>query len=937
MKRSIRYGMFSLIVFVLALAMTPSVYAEIYTSTPQYVPDAAGAMAWGINGSGQIVGRYYDGTANHGFFWNGSIFTTIDYPGASDSFAMGINNSGQIAGYYIDTTGYHGFLWDNGVFTVIDHPSAVSETEAWGINDLGQVVGVYYDAAGVGHGYLWNGSSFTTMDYPGASVTLLAGISNSGQIVGQYHDGNKWHGFMISNGNYVTTDSCGSYLTFPSGINNIGQIVGLCIESSLGGTVYGYMLSGSNFIGGSFTRIDFPGYQGSTWALGINDAGQIAGGAGYYYNGGFAFIMTPLPVVYDNMIADTGTGQPIFQPGLNVEAGDEITLAGTERYVNNIDVLVFQAYSSGPGMQYTGTIDARVRFYQNDGQGGEPGTPLWDSGVVQDIPYGERFNTFSFNVPSILVPNTFIWTIELSNVNPANPADPYGFELPLYNPPIKGSSGDFVWQKYGLWTKVSPTPYTYDYNYAARVQASATSASLDTTPPTTTAAPAGGTYTTAQSVTLSCNDNGGSGCANSYYCLGASCSPATPYTGAIPISSSAVLRFYSIDASNNAEIVKTETYSVNVAVNYTITASAGTGGGITPTGATTVAGGGSQTYTIAPDPGYKINYVAVNGASVGAVPGYTFTNVQQNYTIRADFVPATYKITVTAGANGAISPGTYSGFQPGANQTYTIKPNTGYTVSDVLVDGSSVGAVTTYPFTNIQSDHTISAAFAQNPTYTITAMAGTGGSINPGTTTLLAGQSRKFTIAPASDYRIDKVLVDNVNKGAITSYTFSNVTADHTIVASFVPDIYTITATASGSGSISPAGMTQLFGGGSQTYAIAPAVGYKINYVAVNGASVGAVTSYTFSNVRQNYTIKADFVPVTYKITVIQGANGTVTPGTYSGFKPGSSQTYRIIPNAGYQVADVIVDNVSVGVMTSYTFTDIQANHRITATFAPNP
>jgi hypothetical protein len=376
----------------------------------------------------------------------------------------------------------------------------------------------------------------------------------------------------------------------------------------------------------------------------------------------------------------------------------------------------------------------------------------------------------------------------------------------------------------------------------------------------------------------------------------------------------------------------------HIAVTFTITATAGPNGSITPSGDLTVPGGGNAAFTIAPDPGYKINYVAVNGASVGAVPGYTFTNVQQNYTIRADFVPATYKITVTAGANGAITPGTYSGFQPGANQTYTIKPNTGYTVSDVLVDGSSVGAVASYPFTNIQSDHTISAAFAQNPTYTITATAGTGGSINPGSTTLLAGQGQKFTITAASDYRINAVTVDGVNKGAIGSYTFSGVTADHTIVASFVPDIYTITASVlGGSGSISPAGVTQLFGGGNQTYTITPNAGYKINYVAVNGASVGAVTSYTFSNVRQNYTIKADFVPITYKITVTQGANGTVTPGTYSGFKPGSSQTYRIIPNAGYQVTDVIVDNIPVGVMTSYTFTNIQANHRITATFAPNP
>lgn len=105
----------------------------------------------------------------------------------------------------------------------------------------------------------------------------------------------------------------------------------------------------------------------------------------------------------------------------------------------------------------------------------------------------------------------------------------------------------------------------------------------------------------------------------------------------------------------------------------------------------------------------------MNGASVGAVTSYTFTNVQANYTITASFVPATYSITVTQTANGAISPGSYSGFQPGSSQTYTITPDAGYTIADVTVDGASVGAVASYAFGDIQGNHTITATFAANP------------------------------------------------------------------------------------------------------------------------------------------------------------------------------------------------------------------------------
>jgi hypothetical protein len=241
---------------------------------------------------------------------------------------------------------------------------------------------------------------------------------------------------------------------------------------------------------------------------------------------------------------------------------------------------------------------------------------------------------------------------------------------------------------------------------------------------------------------------------------------------------------------------------------------------------------------------------------------------------------------------------------------------------------------------SMQSNHTISATFAVNPSYSIAASVSVGnGSISPiGTTTLLGGQSQKYTIMPGSGYRIKTVTVDGVSKGTITSYTFTGVTSDHIITASFESDEYTITSSvAGGSGTITPLGIVTVTGGGGDTFTITPAAGYKINYVAVNGASVGAVTKYTFSSVTQNYTIKADFIPITYKITVTQGANGTVSPGTYGGFKAGASQTYTITPNAGYIVADVLVDGSSVGPQSFYAFSNITANHTISATFIPKP
>jgi len=226
---------------------------------------------------------------------------------------------------------------------------------------------------------------------------------------------------------------------------------------------------------------------------------------------------------------------------------------------------------------------------------------------------------------------------------------------------------------------------------------------------------------------------------------------------------------------------------------YTITATAGTGGTITPSGEVKVEQGKNQTFTITPNSGYHIADVLVDAKSVGAVTTYTFTNVTSNHTIHANFAQdtpqPTYTITATAGTGGTITPSGEVKVEQGKNQTFTITPNSGYHIADVLVDAKSVGAVTTYTFTNVTSNHTIHANFAQDtpqPSYTITATAGTGGTITPsGEVKVEQGKNQTFTITPNSGYHIADVLVDAKSVGVVTTYTFTNVTSNHTIHASF--------------------------------------------------------------------------------------------------------------------------------------------------------
>ena len=76
------------------------------------------------------------------------------------------------------------------------------------------------------------------------------------------------------------------------------------------------------------------------------------------------------------------------------------------------------------------------------------------------------------------------------------------------------------------------------------------------------------------------------------------------------------------------------------AVNHTITAGvANKGGAITPSGDISVTKGNSITFTIAPDNGYAVLMVAVDGVQKGAYNSYTFENVNKNHTISVAFAP----------------------------------------------------------------------------------------------------------------------------------------------------------------------------------------------------------------------------------------------------------------------------------------------------------
>jgi hypothetical protein len=70
-----------------------------------------------------------------------------------------------------------------------------------------------------------------------------------------------------------------------------------------------------------------------------------------------------------------------------------------------------------------------------------------------------------------------------------------------------------------------------------------------------------------------------------------------------------------------------------------------------------------------------------------------------------------------------------------------------------------------------------------------------------------------------------------------------------------------------------------------------------------------------------------------YAIVSSAGWGGSISPSGTVYVSPGGDQTFTVVPDPGYSVSSVLVDGISRGAVTSYTFTNVQGNHTISATF----
>ena len=151
-----------------------------------------------------------------------------------------------------------------------------------------------------------------------------------------------------------------------------------------------------------------------------------------------------------------------------------------------------------------------------------------------------------------------------------------------------------------------------------------------------------------------------------------------------------------------------------------------------------------------------------------------------------------------------------------------------------------------------------------------------------------------------------------------------------------------VTATAGEGGTITPAGQTLVKKGTSKTFDIAPAQGYEIVNVNVDGADLGPISYYTFQRVGVDHTISATFQKAqpsgeTVTLTTTANEGGTVAPAGQTTYVSGQTVDVTFTPDQGYQLASVKVNGRTVDVTDGAYTLVMDQSYAVSAAFEKIP
>ena len=409
----------------------------------------------------------------------------------------------------------------------------------------------------------------------------------------------------------------------------------------------------------------------------------------------------------------------------------------------------------------------------------------------------------------------------------------------------------------------------------------------------------------------------------------------------------------------------------------------------------TVEEGTSATMSFSPDAGYRIASVKVNGTDVTSGMSnnqYTISRISANTSVEVAFEaipPTTYTLSVKSSGSGSVTYGTTTiknqtksfTVEEGTSATLSFTPDAGYRVANIKVDGTDVTSSVTnnqYTISSISANTSVEVAFEAIPptTYALYVIASGNGKIICPENVEVRNETKTFRFEEGSEFNFE-VLPDEGYSYLISStaeeaygglsggenkYKVYGIQNDANVNVRFYIIKYSLSITTSGNGSVSYSTSTiknqtksfEVEYGKSATLSFTPDAGYRIASVKVNGTDVTSdITNnqYTISSISANTSVEVAFEaipPTTYTLSIKSSGSGyalyssTTVREKTSTFTVtgGTSAQISLVPDEGYRVANVKVNNVDVtGAVSNnrYVISSITENTSMEVVFEAIP
>ncbi len=367
-------------------------------------------------------------------------------------------------------------------------------------------------------------------------------------------------------------------------------------------------------------------------------------------------------------------------------------------------------------------------------------------------------------------------------------------------------------------------------------------------------------------------------------------------------------------------------------MSYSITATAGAGGSISP-GTKMVTYGDSVTFSVIPDSGYSIeSIIGCNGTLTGNV--FTTGPISGSCTVTVSFALMSYSVTATAGTGGSISPDTKM-VSYGDTVTFSVTPDSGYSIESIIGCNGTLNG-TTYTSGLITSICTVTANFTTSSSSDTFNISTSASPFNGGNVTGGGAYSAGMSVTVSAEAAVGHNFVNWTEGGLpITSssdYTFTVDTA-RTLVANFELKSYSVNAIATDGGTIEPANSSVAYESNT-SFTVSPNFGYSIESVSGCYGSLEGST-YTTGTITESCSVTATFVQNSYVVTATSGSGGSITPSSQT-VAEGDTFSFTLTPETGYIIQEISGCN---GTLNGYIYTTgvVSGDCNVTASYVLSP